>query len=240
MAGPWIDLQQLKSTLAGFFNEQQKSISTFGNTVNQTFEAFVFASALGWYRSRGWTVTIENPVDVDTTKRVFKLKFSTRGRPAGYSHAKCVSGQTEIHIRHQLRVATRAYKPGQKTAANVCMDVAIILPADVSCYTTNRAVPNDHLLTFGEAKHMSAFAELVAGFIGLVHEMQPERLGRIRTKKWSTSSPPHPSPFLYVSGILYLTAQGMKETIERRRYDIDIYTQTASLPGAPSMPATIK
>lgn len=240
MAGPWIDLRQLKSSLAGFFNQQQKSISIFGSTVNQTFEASVFASVLGWYRTRGWKVTVENPMDMETAKPVFRLKFSTRGRPAGYSYAKCVSDQTEIHIRHQLRVATRAYKLGQKTPANVCMDVAIILPADVTYYTTNTAVPNDHLLTFAEAKHMSAFAELVAGFIGLVHEVQPDRLGRIRTKKWSASSPTHPAPFLYVSGILYHTAQGMKETIERRRYDIDIYTQTASLPGAPPLPATIK
>jgi len=240
MAGPWINLKQLKTSLSGFFSQHQKSVSIFGKTVNQTFEAFVFASAVGWYRTQQWTVTIENPLDEETAKPVFKLKFSTRGRPSGYSYAKCTSGTSEVHIRHQLRVATRAYRPKQKTPANVCLDVAVIEPTDVTLYTTNTAVPNSQLVTFGEAKHMSAFAELVAGFVGLVHEMQPNRLRRIRAKAWQNTIRSHPAPFLYVSGILYHTAQGLKETIERRRFDIDIYTQTTGLSKALHLPATIK
>jgi len=240
MAAPWIDLRTLKKTLADFFDEQRQPITTFGSTVNQTFEAFVFASVIGWYRECGWDVVISNPLNEVTGKPVFKLKFSTRGRPADYSHATCSNGSVVVHVRHQLRVATRHHRDKQKNKANVCLDVAVIRPTDVSSYSTDTAAPNEQLISFGEAKHMSAFAELVAGFIGLVHEMQPERLKRTRIGSWNQQRVDHPAPFLYVSGVLYFTAEGIKETILRRRYDIDLYTQEDRLSGSPSLPASIR
>jgi hypothetical protein len=60
---------------------------------------------------------------------------------------------------------------------------------------------------------MSAFAELIAGFIGVVHEMQPRRLKRGARFSRKTE---HLPPFLYVSGYLYPTAQGLLETIRER------------------------
>ena len=48
------------------------------------------------------------------------------------------------------------------------LDVAVIRDMDLEGFSTFDHVPNDQLLTFGEAKHMSAFAELVASFIGVV------------------------------------------------------------------------
>jgi hypothetical protein len=43
----------------------------------------------------------------------------------------------------------------------------------------------------------------------------------IRTRKWIPNDTI--SPFLNVSGNLYGTAKGLAETIEKRKYDIDIY-----------------
>ena len=77
-------------------------------------------------------------------------------------------------------------------------------------------------IAFGEVKHMSAYAELIASFIGLVHELKPEKLKRTRSKKWTMKE--NISCFLYVSGILYKTAEGLVETIEKRKYDVDIYS----------------
>jgi len=105
---------------------------------------------------------------------------------------------------------------------NICCDVAVIQDLDLTRYKTFHAVPNDSLITFAEAKHMSAYAELVAGFVGMVFELTPSKLRRIRTKTQKPTN--HISPFLYVSGILYATAQGILETIRNRKFDIDIYS----------------
>jgi hypothetical protein len=93
---------------------------------------------------------------------------------------------------------------------------------DIDGFSSDSAISNDLLIAFGEVKHMSAYAELIASFIGLVHELQPEKLKKIRVGKWKRGDTI--SSFLYVSGLLYRTAEGLVETIERRKYDIDIYS----------------
>jgi hypothetical protein len=103
------------------------------------------------------------------------------------------------------------------------LDVSVINDTDLSGYKTDDFLDNRHLITFGEAKHMSAFAELIAGFIGLVHEMTPNHIAPLRSPVGAEESRDHLAPFLYVSGHLNRTAQGMVESIRDRGYDIDVY-----------------
>jgi len=235
MPTPWVDVEKTKASLSAFFQENSKSINKFGTTVNQTFEAFVFATVVEWYKENGWTVEIVHPEEWKrkearaTKKPGLRLKFNTRGRPSGYSYARAIKAEKEVEIRHQLRVATAHYRPGDRPRANICLDVAVIEPNDCDAMTSDDHVESPTLVTFAEAKHMSAFAELVANFVGLVHELQPTRLSRVRSKKRPQPPSTHPAPFLYVSGIVYPTAQGIIRTIKRRRYDIDVYDQTSAL-----------
>lgn len=74
---------------------------------------------------------------------------------------------------------------------------------------------------------MNAYAELVAGFVGLVHEMQPDRLKRRKKQKHSD----HHCPSLFISGYLLTAAKGLLETIERRKLDLAIFYLEKRLPG---------
>lgn len=227
----WIDIGSLKKDLSDFFDEQRKEFSLFGSTVNQTFEAFVFASVASWYKEHGWDVSFVHPISTQSKKHL-KLKFSTRGRPSNYSYVKCRKGDEVLQIRHQLRVATKSHRDINLSPANIVLDVAIIKDSDLSLMSTDDHVENDMLISFGEAKHMSAFAELVASFIGIVYELQPDRLKRRRLKSGKARKPytsDHPAPFLFVSGFLLNTASGIKETITQRGFDIDIYWRTNQL-----------
>jgi len=85
-------------------------------------------------------------------------------------------------------------------------------------YKTDIAIPNEQLLSFGEAKHMSAYTELIASFIGMVHELIPEELNPEEKIEDDIL------PFLYVSGGLYKTAKGIYKTIKNRGYKINIYS----------------
>jgi hypothetical protein len=114
------------------------------------------------------------------------------------------------------------------------LDVAVIRDLSLEQYDTDDHVLNDQLVSFGEAKHMSAFAELIAGFVGLVHELQPERLKRIRSQR--RAAQPHPAPFLFVSGHFWRTAEVLNRTIVRRRYDIDVFNKTKALTDAIRLP----
>jgi hypothetical protein len=226
VSGAWVDQEALKSRLNEFFAQNRDSLSAFGSTVNQTFEAFVFAAVVAWYRQHGWKVVFVHPKG-EEEQGALRLKFSTRGRPSGYTYVLCRKGRQKVQVRHQLRVATRAYMESQQALANICLDVAVIRAVNLSGYSTNHAVPVKHLVTFGEAKHMSAFAELLAGFIGVVHEMQPTRLRKGANSRGRPRE--HLAPFLYVSGYLYPSGQGILETIEHRGYDISVYFKTKAL-----------
>jgi hypothetical protein len=220
VADPYIDIPALQQSLTGFFAEERADLGRFGSTVNQTFEAYVFAETLSWYRNQKWRVKLVHPLDEQKKRRKHcHLKFSTSGRPGNYTYASCTRHKQVIQIRHQLRVATKHYLPTNRYPANVCLDVAVIVDCDLESFTTKTPLPNDKLVTFGEAKHMSAFAELIAGFVGMVHEIQPGRL-----VAHSRASPLHLSPFLYVSGWLNGTALGLKETIDQRAFDVNIFS----------------
>lgn len=236
MPDAWVEVPELKARLVAFFAQQRDEISNFGSTVNQTFEAFVFAQTVGWYRVRGWTIEVRNPRPEKTKPERFRLKFTTRGRPASFSYVRCTSpdGTEVVQVRHQLRVATRAHREGTYPRSNICLDVAVIRDLSLDHYDTDDHVLNDQLVSFGEAKHMSAFAELIAGFVGLVHELQPERLKRIRSRRRAAQL--HPAPFLFVSGHFWRTAEGLNRTIVRRRYDIDVFNKTKALTDAIRLP----
>jgi hypothetical protein len=212
------DQNKEKNNLDKFFKNNNSLLTSFGSTVNQTFEAYVFANCIKWYKKNGWNIQVINPRK-GRYKNKFQLKFNTRGAPAHYSYALCSKNGEIIQIHHGLRVATRYHNIENEYSANICLDVAIIKVTDMNEYETDMAVPNEYLLCFGEAKHMSAFAELIASFIGMVHELLPEMLES--STKLNTNDL---YPFLYVSGRLYPTAKGIRETINQRNMSIRIYS----------------
>jgi hypothetical protein len=224
MAKPWIDQSAIRQSLSSFFSDNKSSISSFGNTVNQCFEAYVFVSIINWYAENGWTVALVHPNGADGVAR---LKFNTRGRPNNYTYASCAKANGRLQVRHALRVATEHHQPGQKNDANIVLDVAVIRDANLASFTSGDHLDNSELITFAEAKHMPAFAELIAGFIGLVHEVDPMRLTKSRSRK--PKRPTHLRPFLYVSGHILPTAKGIVETIQARGFELDVYDYTTEL-----------
>jgi hypothetical protein len=169
------DQAKEKENLNTFFRRNNPLLTSFGSTVNQTFEAYVFANCIKWYKENGWNIKIINPKK-GRYKDKFQLKFNTRGAPSHYSYAFCTKDDKIVQIHHGLRVATRYHNVENEYSANICLDVGIINETDMIEYETDMAIPNGNLICFGEAKHMSAFAELIAGFIGMVHELMPEML----------------------------------------------------------------
>jgi hypothetical protein len=212
------DQKSAQIELNNFFSINGSSVKSFGSTVNQTFEAFVFASCIKWYKNEGWDVKIINPKK-GRYKNKFQLKFNTRGAPVHYSYARCVKNNVIKQIHHGLRVNTKhsSYEI-DNFKANICLDIAIIKETDITDFETDIAISNSQLLSFGEAKHMSAFAELIASFIGMVHELLPKCL------EPTSNFGDDVLPFLYVSGRLNPTAKGLYETIKNRNLKIKIYS----------------
>jgi hypothetical protein len=212
--GYLFDQAQAQHDLLDFFGAYQAQLDSFGRYVNQTFEAYALAQTIKWYMMRDWKVSCLNPKGGQ-----FKLKFSTRGKPVNFSFFILKHKGQTIHVRHQLRVGIRH---NLTSYANINLDVAVYKETDLTKYALDDFLPNQEIISFGEAKHMSAYAELMANFVGLVHELMPEKLDNIRKKDGFCPSE-HIPPFMIVSGILYHTAKQLKFSIVDRGYDIDVY-----------------
>jgi hypothetical protein len=212
--GYLFDQAQTQKDLLNFFGVYHAQLDSFGRYVNQTFEAFALAQTIKWYMVRNWKVSCVNPKGGQ-----FRLKFSTRGKPVNFSFFILKNEGQTIHVRHQLRVGIRH---NLTSSANINLDVAVYKETDLTKYALDDFLPNQELISFGEAKHMSAYAELMANFIGLVHELLPEKLDNIRNEDINNPTT-HIPPFMIVSGILYHTAKELKNSIADRGYDIDVY-----------------
>ncbi|HPT72842.1 MAG TPA: hypothetical protein PLE74_11255 [Candidatus Cloacimonadota bacterium] len=212
--GYMFDQAQTQKDLLDFFGAYHAELESFGRYVNQTFEAYALAQTIKWYLVRNWKVSCVNPKGGQ-----FKLKFNTRGKPVNYSYFILKHNRQTIHIRHQFRVGIRH---NNTSSANINLDVAVYKKTDLTKYLEGDFLPNQQLISFGEAKHMSAYAELMANFIGMVHELMPENLNNVRNKDGFLPAENIP-PFMIVSGILFHTAKELKSSIIDRGYDIDIY-----------------
>ncbi|HEY5235320.1 MAG TPA: hypothetical protein VIJ14_04005, partial [Rhabdochlamydiaceae bacterium] len=154
----FFDRAQSRTDLRDFFKSSKAKLNSFGSTVNQTVEAYVFAEVIKLHDERGWRVQLKNPKVKN--QDVFRLKFSTRGKPDNFSYAVATRDNETFQIRHGLRVSI--YNDGEHTRANICCDVAVIKDDDLSRFNTDDPVPNDWLISFAEVKHMSAYPELLA------------------------------------------------------------------------------
>lgn len=221
----WFDQQLAIGTLTHFFKDDGGKASDFGRRVYQTFEALTFAQTIKWYKDKNWTITIINPGT--GKKNEFRLKYSTRGDTKNFTYAMCTNPDDPsevVQIRHQIRVAT-AYNTRKKPSslwANIVCDVAVLQDRNYDYIAGNMHVENNRLITFAEAKHMDAYAELLAAFIGLVHELQPWRLAH-DVKKRRAQYAHHPKPWLNLSGVCMATAEGIKYTIVQRGLDIEVH-----------------
>ena len=218
----WFDQAGEIQALRAFFAANGAQAQDFGRRVYQTFEASTFAKVIRWYQRNGWKTQILNPLIAG--KRRFRLKYNTKGNPKNFTYVRCTKGDVSVQIRHQLRVETfhNRSKGKRVPRANVVCDVAVVRDGFYDHLRGNMHVYRTNLITFAEAKHMDAYAELVAGFIGLVHELQPKRLSARRAAKVAEYGG-HPPPFLNLSGVCMGSAEGLKATIRRRRLNINVY-----------------
>lgn len=211
--------------LTEFFQSNGGTARDFGNRIYQTFEAITFAQVIKWYKNNGWDCEVVNP---GTGKKSdFRLKFSTRGDAKNFTFVRCKKtsgGTTSVQIRHQIRVEIFHNIKRKKSInkANIVCDVAILKDEFYDHIKGSMHVSNDKLISFSEAKHMDAYAELMASFVGIVYELQPWRMMHDR-KHLRSLYKDHPKPFLNISGISYVTASAIKETFKKRKYDFEIF-----------------
>lgn len=224
-----VDFDRLANQVSDFLNRHKSSMYEIATHGTNVFEAFCFIIVVRHYEMAGYELKPENLLDGK-----FRFKYNTRGYPWNYSYFVVSLKETEegndnvlFEIRHNLKVSgawVRAETDNDTDPPMFALDVAVIesnsLPVLKMGQKRNGEkywVDNTHLITFGEAKKLTAYPMLLAQFLGIVHEIKPEFLNIEERERLKTIlDQKHPPPLLLTSNHLtWGTKQVLKSFQDR-------------------------
>lgn len=162
------------------------------------------------YRAFGYEISIQNP----TGTQEFRVKLSTRGHPADYSHVVCERGTSVCELHSNLSVF------GGRDSGIYCVDVAVVNLGAVPTKKSKKGLEtlkNSELISFAEAKKLVIYPMLLAQFVGIVHEIKPKFL---RMNKNYCLGDDHLHPALIALGNLTPNATDILRSFNRRKYKI--------------------
>lgn len=207
-----MNANSVSAAIQQFAKQHRTTLDFLNGRQTQLLEIGAMVGVVQHYRANGYTTTIRNPIGAGE----FRVKLSTRGHPADYSHVVCERGTSVCELHSNLSVL------GGRDGGIFCVDVAIVNSGVVPTTkgrTPSRPVPNGALISFAEAKKLVVYPMLLAQFVGIVHEVTPNFLKK--NKKYQLGND-HLYPALIALGNLTPNALEIVKSFRRRKYKIII------------------
>jgi hypothetical protein len=199
-------------------NIHKTTFSNHASRISDYFEMCCFNYIVGFYKKKGYTVTVEN-----LQHGKYRYKCSTQGNHVNFSYfkiSKNLSANTyEFEIHHNLAVESFHAKHVY-TTPDITIIKAKSIKEDLNHYGGNKKlsfVANKNLMSFCEAKQFTPFPELMFNFIGTVNELLHYIMYDIQFTEGSVQI----APSLMISGKPNAHAQRIKESLESR-YRVNI------------------
>lgn len=169
-----MNVADIEKELKAFINKHSVQFEHLAVRETALLELGALTMATEHYRLAGFTVTVENAIN-----GLFVAKLSSRGYPYNFSWFKCVKGDELYEIHSNLSVMG-----GHKDEAVYVVDVAVVVGDDKVPKAKPKqkwvALDNNALATFAEVKKLVVYPMLLAQFIGIVHEIAPSRLKKLK------------------------------------------------------------
>jgi hypothetical protein len=205
-----MNTQAISQAVRRFVQRHNTTLQSLANRQTQLLEIASTVGVVQHYQVAGYNVQIRNPTGVSG----FRVKVSTRGHPCDYSRVICDRDGDcfEIHTNVSVR--------GAHDDGIYCVDVAMVKEGAIPHKrpkTKWLAIPNRALVSFAEAKKLVVYPMLLAQFVGIVHEIKPEFLGR-RFRRFGPKG--HLPPCLIALGQLSGNSSTIIDGFSRRRFQV--------------------
>ena len=180
---------QFMDELYSFFNRNDVAIENNSKRLCYFFEMACYSRILHYYRNQNF---ILKPKCLKKNKGVFKFKFTASGIPNNYSFFRISRNienseqKREYDIRSNMSVCS---------SFDNCTYVPDIVVSKASDENDIERIEKQNLITFCEVKYLKPYPEMLANFIGTVHELTPDLLGGPDKRIGE-----HPAPTLMASG----------------------------------------
>ncbi|MCK4820624.1 hypothetical protein KA005_32970, partial [bacterium] len=182
-----INVNRIANQVLDFLKRHQTSMYKITSKSTNVFEAFCFVLFVRYYETVGYELKPQNLLDGK-----FRFKYNTRGYPWNYSYFVATEPLDQdsdsivlFEIRHNLKVAGAWIEEQEekRDPPMFAVDIAVVNSDSLPHLKRGQKrkeerywAENDQLITFGEAKKLTAYPMLLAQFIGIVHEIKPEFL----------------------------------------------------------------
>ncbi len=233
---------QLANRVADFLTRYRTEMSDIASYASHVFEAACFILIVRYYETVDYNCKPENLQDGK-----FKFRYSTAGYPWNFSFFTAFSGDPDeessvpiFEIRHNQKVAGAWVEAEDDTdnKALFAVDAAVVNPGSLPDLPKGQKrtsepywVENRDVITFMEAKKLTAYPMLLAQFLGIVHEIKPEFLG-IKGKEIDETfyDQQHPPPILMTANHLTKGTQKVLRSFEERGLLIRVVEDVTGLP----------
>ena len=202
--------------LTAFSNRYNILLAKHAKRISDYFEMTCYNLVIRYYEKKGYKLEVQN---LQSGK--FKFKCSPTGLLKNFSYFKATKKGNQgvddiVYIYHNATVQS-AFDEKVFTTPDIVVSSSNTPAETNDYYVTKKAlsyIPNEHIVTFCEAKHLTPFPELMINFIGTVHELKPDCLDN--HGKYPVSE--HIAPSLMMSGTFGKPTKRIQHSFEKRYY----------------------
>lgn len=202
--------------LTDFSNKYKVMLAEHSKRISDYFEMTCYNLVIRFYEKKGYKLTVQN-----LQSGTFKFKCSPTGLLKNFSYFKAAKldrqGNEDVVYIYHNATSQSAFDENVFTTPDIVVSKTNTPSETKDYYATKKAlsyIPNDELVSFCEAKHLSPFPELMVNFIGTVHELKPEC---VRDDVEHPESD-HIAPSLMMSGTFGRPTSRIQDSFEKRYY----------------------
>lgn len=202
--------------LVDFSNKYRILLAEHAKRISDYFEMTCYDFVIRYYEKKGYELEVQN-----LQGGKFKFKCSPTGLLKNFSYFKATKKNNHgdgkvVYIYHNATVQS-AFDEKVFTTPDIVISNSNPPAETKDYYTTKRIlsyIPQESLVTFCEAKHLTPFPELMVSFIGTVHELKPDCVNDHEEHIDSE----HIAPSLMMSGPFGKPTRRIQHSFEKRYY----------------------
>lgn len=202
--------------LVDFSNKYRILLAEHAKRISDYFEMTCYDFVIRYYEKKGYELEVQN-----LQGGKFKFKCSPTGLLKNFSYFKATKKNNHgdgkvVYIYHNATVQS-AFDEKVFTTPDIVISNSNTPAETKDYYTTKRIlsyIPQESLVTFCEAKHLTPFPELMVSFIGTVHELKPDCVNDHEEHIDSE----HIAPSLMMSGTFGKPTRRIRHSFEKRYY----------------------
>ncbi|MCZ0936863.1 MAG: hypothetical protein OXJ54_17010 [Gemmatimonadetes bacterium] len=209
-----MDTAAIRDALVKFARRHKTELDRLGSRKSQLLEIGSLAVCAEHYRLFDYEVLPKN-----LKRGSFRVKLGSRGYPWNFSWFECVRDSEIVELHANLSVFSSYRMDDGVYVVDVGVSKGGAVPL---CKPTEgwRAVENEKLITFAEAKSLVIYPMLLAQFVGIVSEITPIFLTNNRPSGFQEGD--HFDPALISIGYLHATAHKIARAYPERGYLVKI------------------